>query len=258
MNLLFSKMHGAGNSFIIANNTEIKYPNDKSFIQNICHPHRGIGADGFIFISKSEIADFKMDFYNCDGSKADMCGNGLRCIAKFAKTYLTEKKVILFETGAGILETKIIDETHVQIEIPLIKEIEELSLNEETIYYGNTGVPHAIIVKNDISNFDLKKNGCEIRNDKFFAPEGTNVNFIQILDNGNIKIRTYERGVEGETLACGTGITASGLTLNKFFNIKTPITFITKDDDILNVEIKNDKLFLTGEAIEIGKIELSF
>ncbi len=254
MKLLFSKMHGAGNSFIIANNIDLNYPSDKKFIKNICHPHRGIGADGLIYILKSKKADFKMSFYNCDGSQADMCGNGLRCIAKYARNYLVDKNKISFETDAGILNTEIIDENSVKIDIPILKEIEKAKINDEDVFYGNTGVPHAIIIKDNLENLDIKKIGCEIRNDNFFSPEGTNVNFIQICDDGKIKIRTYERGVEDETLACGTGITACGLTLHKYFDFSSPITFITKDNDILKVNIEDDKVCLTGEAIEIGKI----
>ncbi len=254
MKLLFSKMHGAGNSFVIANNINSNYPCDENFIKNICHPHRGIGGDGLIYILKSKKADFKMNFYNCDGSKADMCGNGLRCIAKYARNYLIDQDNISFETDAGILNTEIMDGNSVKIDIPILKEIEKTKINDTDIYYGNTGVPHAIVIKENLEKLNVKKIGCEIRNDNFFSPEGINVNFIQFCDDGKVKIRTYERGVEDETLACGTGITACGLTLYKYYNFSSPITFITKDQDVLTVDIEDNKVCLTGEAIEIGEI----
>lgn len=256
-------MNGAGNDFILVFEEYKQLNINQEFIKKICHRQYGIGGDGIIFIKKSKEAniDIKWDFFNCDGSRAEMCGNGLRCAAKFANKYIDKKKINI-KTDVGVLKTEILNNNNVKIEIPIIEVPISMNYKDDSILYScNTGVPHITKIMDDISDFDIIKEGCELRNSHLFKTKGTNVNFISITNNSEyIPIRTYERGVEGETLACGTGIAASALILNKFFQYNFPINFMTKANDIISIDIKKDNLsyvFLTGPVEEVfnGYIE---
>lgn len=260
----FSKMHGAGNDFIVADERAKKWPRHATFIQNVCDRQRGIGADGLILLSapSSSQAHIKMSFFNNDGMSAEMCGNGLRCAALFARHHMTSQAEIMFETGAGILRTKVLDKTDVEIEIPLLKNPEKISVDGRDCYFINTGVPHLVVICEDITEIDIECEGCKLRNHPMFQPEGTNVNFITIPNEPSsspCSIRTYERGVEGETAACGTGIAASALALAYSHKLPSPIKFNTSYSDILKVDFcSNDNMValfsdirLIGPAVEV-------
>lgn len=267
----FSKMHGAGNDFIVADNKLKNWPDHADFIQKICDRKRGIGADGLILLSALSVsqAQVKMDFFNKDGFPAEMCGNGLRCAALFAKRHLGQANEITFETAAGLLKTKILDTETVEIEIPVIKTPEKVMAEGQEAYFSNTGVPHLVLFVNNIDNIDVNGQGCALRNHQQFQPAGTNVNFIEwsgSTEGQAIKIRTYERGVEAETAACGTGIAAAALTLASSKNEYWPLEFLTKDNDIIKVDKSRDaalpelggKVLLTGPAVEVfqGKLPI--
>ena len=265
----FSKMHGAGNDFIVADDRDQKWPRDADFIQQICDRRRGIGADGFILLSapSSSQADITMSFFNCDGKSAEMCGNGLRCAALFVYKHILKQSNIRLDTDAGILGAEIIDDKTVKIEIPLKKQPEKIFIQGRKCYTVNTGVPHLILICNDVNKIDIENEGEKYRNHTVFQPEGTNVNFITVshLSDMPISIRTYERGVEGETAACGTGIAAAAVTLSLSHGLKGPIKFVTANSDIITVDFcRNDNMvavfedvLLLGPAVEVYRGNLN-
>ena len=237
----FTKLHGAGNDFIVINETGQKHHKTKQTIFFLCDRKRGIGADGVIFLSTPSIQttdyDVVMEFYNRDGSRADMCGNGLRCTAFFANREMSLPKKLNIKTDAGILATEILDNNRVKIQIPVLSDFEEKVIDGQTLFYGNTGVPHVVISCDNIDDLDINECGSYFRNHPCFQPQGANVNFIQEKKSDNsFIIRTYERGVEAETSACGTGISAAAICLYKIFNKKPPLKFITCEKDILEVD----------------------
>ncbi len=250
-------MHGAGNDFIVADNSSGNWPSDVRFISGICSRNRGVGADGLILLEGK--GPFKMSFFNCDGSAASMCGNGLRCAALFTWKHMKSGRRITFKTGAGTLHAEITGQECARIEIPVAGEFKKAELDGRTLFFGNTGVPHAVVRVKDVKAVDVVKKGRTLRNHAFFAPAGTNVNFISMpdTDEGPFRIRTYERGVEGETSACGTGIAASSVVLMSFFGIRPPVRFLTAESDLLTVDLQDrtnifpiSKVSLEGPAVE--------
>lgn len=263
---VFSKMHGAGNDFIVTDDkcSNIKF--NPEFIKRICDRRRGIGADGLIIISDpvqkgNALSDFRMIYYNCDGGLAEMCGNGLRCAAYYTGKYLEpSSRRIVFKTDAGILETHLLEDKNIQIEIPLISNPERIELENQEYFKVNTGVPHLVMIVEDVYLVDVEKTGMYLRNHERFYPEGVNVNFVSISgDSRPVKIRTYERGVEGETSACGTGITASALVLAEFYKYTSPVIFHTRDNDTIAIDFcynenivgAYSKILLTGPVEEV-------
>ncbi len=260
----FTKLHGAGNDFIIINASQQTAQISGDEICHLCDRRLGIGADGIIFLKYSETDSYNivMEFYNSDGSRADMCGNGLRCAALYAYKTMGLPKNQKIKTDAGILETEILENNRVKIQIPIKGEFKKAVIDKNELFCGNTGVPHAVLEVNNIKEVNINQTGKFIRNHQIFKPHGTNVNFIQKKDskNNTFHIRTYERGVEAETLACGTGISAAAFSLYKFNKIKPPIKFITKEEYILEVDFDTNApvkiVYLTGPAEEIffGKV----
>lgn len=239
----FTKTVASGNDFIIIDNRKSIFPTrDKKFIQKLCTLHTGIGADGILLLEKSKRANFKMRIFNPDGTEPDMCGNGARCIGFYAWKQKLIPKRFTIETLAGIIKAEICLKDNVKIYLGKPKNI---SLNKK-IYTINTGVPHAIIYVPDIDKADVVKIGRKIRWDKAYQPEGTNVDFVQILGKNRISVRTYERGIEGETLACGTGVTASAIISGLLHGLKSPVYVQTKGGDTLIVDTK--EVSLTGPA----------
>jgi diaminopimelate epimerase len=262
----FVKLHGAGNNFIIVDDTGKNHDKKQDAITSLCDRKRGIGADGIIFLSlpRTHTNDYDviMEFYNNDGSRAEMCGNGLRCAAFYANKLMNLSQTLNIKTDAGILKTEILSEGSVKIQIPIVSNFEKLSINKQDIFYGNTGVPHVVICADCIKDIDINKIGKYYRNHTLFAPHGTNVNFIQKSDSDSnlFHIRTYERGVEAETSACGTGISAAAFCLYKFHRMQPPIKFLTKEQDLLEVDFNTEhpikKLSLIGPVARVfsGKI----
>ena len=247
------KIAGSGNDFVVINNLDGKIKNRTKLAIILCRYKYGVGADGAIFLEKSKKADFKMRIFNADGSEAEMCGNGLRCLIRFIyEQKISRKKSFLIETLAGTYETGL-NFPDVYIKMFLINKPEfnrTMKIDEETfpVHSLNTGVPHAVIFVNNVDNVDVKKYGPIIRNHEIFQPAGTNVDWVQIMDAHHGKIRTYERGVEDETLACGTGIVAGvicGAMLGKFIS---PVEIIARSGEKLRVSFKKDftEIFLEG------------
>lgn len=262
----FIKMNGAGNDFIIIDkNHNPDFLLNSEFIQNICDRRYGIGADGVITIKKSNSdiehqniwTDFDMEYFNADGSTGSLCGNGARCAIKFAYDFkLIDSTKTIFSSNGEIYKGEVVDDQFIKFFPKIPKDIKlNLKINayNQVInsHFIDTGSPHIVIFIDEIfkNQNDLNSNfknindvpvveiGREIRYSKMFEPNGTNVNFIQ-TDKDKIYIRTYERGVENETYACGTGSIASALILNFIKKINPPISLITKGKDELIVDFK--------------------
>ncbi|MEO6033986.1 MAG: diaminopimelate epimerase [Verrucomicrobiota bacterium] len=269
MVLDFIKMSGAGNDFIIADNREQKFQFTSAQAVRICDRHRGVGADGLMLLipCASGKADWSWDFFNSDGSRAEMCGNGARCFARYIQKRTGAADKITFETTAGII-TAVFHGELVTINLTTPK---DLRLNETVPLKGgataihslNTGVPHAVVFVDDADKAMVQPTGAEVRYHAHFAPKGTNVNFVQRLGGNSIRVRTYERGVENETLACGTGVTASALIASRTLQLTSPIQVQVLGGDVLEVsfEEKNggfENVRLTGPADFVfeGTIEI--
>ena len=249
MKMKFEKYQGAGNDFIIIDNTDKSITLLPEQIQALCDRHFGIGADGLIELTSSHEADFAMKFYNSDGKTANMCGNGGRCIAKYAFDHNIAGKNMKFVADDGIHEACIIDDMNVRIKMIDVKGIATF----DDGMWTNTGVPHFVKFVDDIDKVDIDSEGRKLADDKRFAPDRTNVNFI---DNKNgFRIRTYERGVEGETLACGTGNVATALCINAKYEKLSPISIKAKGGQLkVFFEKNNDgykNIWLEGPALKV-------
>ncbi|HVV70318.1 MAG TPA: diaminopimelate epimerase, partial [Verrucomicrobiae bacterium] len=229
MVLDFTKMNGAGNDFVLIDNRSQKVTLTRELIQRLCDRHRGIGADGVIMLSKSLSgkADWAWEFYNSDGSMGEMCGNGARCFARFVQRRTGRKGDFTFETQAGVISARFQGErVTVNLTAPENLQLDEklpLSAGKLTVHSVNTGVPHAVLFVLDADKAMVQQLGPEIRRHPRFAPKGTNVNFVQVLGPSRIRVRTFERGVEGETLACGTGVTVSALVASRVHRFTSPV-----------------------------------
>ena len=269
MTLEFTKMNGAGNDFILVDNRAGKVRLSTEQVVRLCDRHRGIGADGLFLLRPSESgrAEWAWDFYNSDGSKADMCGNGARCFGRYIQRLTGVKSQTTFETGAGVI-TAAFDGERVTVNLTEPKDLklnQKIALEEGTVvaHSVNTGVPHAIIFVADADKAMVQELGAEIRYHAHFGPRGTNVNFVQLLGPQSIRVRTYERGVEGETLACGTGVSAAALISSVVHGFASPVKVQVQGGDQLQVGFENangsfSKVRLSGPADFVfdGRIEI--
>lgn len=250
----FEKMSGTGNDFIIIDNREAVIPLDEQaeFARKVCRRMFAVGADGLILIENSDCVDFRWRFYNSDGSIAEMCGNGARCAARFAYVHGIAEKKMRFETVAGIIEAEVTGEHgEVCILMPTPHDYRtDLGLTldgvEREAYFVNTGVPHVVIFL-DSGEVPVKKWGRSVRFHELFEPEGTNVNFVTLLAEQEILARTYERGVENETMACGTGAVASSIFAVLRKGVKSPVRVTTSGGDILTISFDLNE---SGSAVE--------
>ena len=252
----FTKMSGTGNDFIIIDNRSGAVGDDglTEFVQNVCRRKMSVGADGLILIEPSDSADFRWRFYNSDGSLAEMCGNGARCAARFAFLNGIAAENLSFETEAGTItgqvkgggaKVKIPDPADFRLEYLI--ELENGPLKISSI---NTGVPHVVVMGDSVDNVDVCGLGREIRYHKDFAPAGTNVNFICRQNPGQLAIRTYERGVEDETLACGTGSIASALVASRLTDWTSPISLVTRSRELLTIYFRENNGTFTDVHLE--------
>jgi diaminopimelate epimerase len=237
----FSKMQGSGNDFILIDNRKgiLKGQNLSAVATSVCDRHYSVGADGLIVIVPSRKADFKWRFFNADGSEAEMCGNGSRCAARFALLKKIAKKTLAFETLAGIIRAQVKND-RVKVQLTGATGLRmNISVPLDTGlrmgHFINTGVPHLVYLSKDIENEDVDRIGRTTRFHELFKPAGTNVNFIQIQGPRKLRIRTYERGVEGETLACGTGSVAAALIAGAIGAVSSPVEVTTQGKEKLIV-----------------------
>ena len=287
MNIPFSKFSGAGNDFIMIDNRNQRITQTgiqvagyegksqqfdlPSFIIKICRRGLSVGSDGVILIEKSDKADFKMRYFNADGSEADTCGNGARCTARFAYLKGIAQRQTRFETRAGIYAAEITDQDMVKVKMsdpgqPKLNILVPIKSGTLKTHFINTGVPHVVVFISDIiemqkrpvtlDELDVFNLGRELRYHPEFQPAGTNVNFIKCDNKQTLRIRTYERGVENETLACGTGSIASAIIASWLGKMVSPVTvhahsgsiikvyFDATPDAITNVYLEGDARFV--------------
>jgi diaminopimelate epimerase len=256
--LRFTKMNGAGNDFVMIDNRDGSVRLQPDQIVRICDRHRGVGADGILLLEKgSNGADFRMRYYNRDGGEAEMCGNGARCFARFANKTAGAPAKISFQTLAGLIRGELHDEL-VTLQMSEPKDLQiglDLSANgqKENVHFINSGVPHVVVPVSKVEDVDVRKRGEALRRHETFSPAGANVNFIEKIGPKKILVRTYERGVEDETLACGTGVVASALIFAATEKIDGPISVTVRSGSELSVDFKRagDKftnVTLTGPA----------
>jgi diaminopimelate epimerase len=234
-------MQGSGNDFILIDDRRgiLKGRNLKNLATAVCDRHYSVGADGLIVIVTSKKADFKWRFFNADGSEAEMCGNGSRCAARFAYLRKIAKKDMAFETLAGVIRATV-KNGRVKVQLPGASGLRAniavpLDSGLRMGHFINTGVPHLVYLTKDLGNEDVERIGRTTRYHELFKPAGTNVNFVQIQGRNRLRIRTYERGVEGETLACGTGSVAAALVAGALGVVSPPVEVLTSGGERLMV-----------------------
>ena len=253
--LQFCKMSASGNDFIMIDNREKivdrLFPDVRQFVVRACRRRLSVGADGLILIEKSSTVDFSWRFFNADGSAADMCGNGGRCAARFAFLSGIAGKQMAFETPAGVMKAEILESqvrlqlstpTNLKLDYPVVVEQGELFINSI-----NTGVPHVVLLTDNVEHAPVEELGRVLRHHKEFSPHGTNVDFVTVVDTENVKLRTYERGVEGETLACGTGAVAATVILRHKGLTGERVNLMTRGGEILRVTV-GEEVYLEGDA----------
>ena len=262
----FTKMSGTGNDFIVIDHRRPIIPVDEqsAFAAKVCRRMFAAGADGLILIEDSESADFSWRFYNGDGSLAEMCGNGARCAARFAFEKGIAGTSMRFETLAGIIEAEITEGSGVdrhEVSLLMTEPCDlrhdltvELDGADKTLQFMNSGVPHAVLFVEEGEDFPIKSWGRAIRMHELFQPAGTNANFVSVLADNTIRVRTYERGVEDETMACGTGAVASAIFAARAGLAVSPVRVVTSGGDHLTIRFDLDdqghasQVFLEGPA----------
>jgi len=251
--LKFSKFHGAGNDFVMINAIKSDFCLSNDAIKAICDRKIGVGADGLIMILPSDKYDFKMKYYNCDGNESTFCGNGGRCVAAFAVEEGLVPQHIEYEAVDGVHKAIVTKNSDNEFMVTItMRDIESYDIDNERLII-NTGSPHYVTRVENLKNFDVRKHGAEIRNDKSISPNGINVDFMEVIDN-QYHIRTFERGVEDETLACGTGVTASAIAAALWYggdniDIKTTLATLNVRFEKTENSIKN--IFLSGPATHV-------
>lgn len=247
----FVKYHGAGNDFVLIDDRSRSFPfHDRKFIQNLCNRKQGIGADGVILLAEDASADFRMRIFNCDGQEAESCGNGLRCLARFIQDLGFKKNSYGIAIGNRTVEVWF-EEDLVAVDMG---EAEGLRLNIDTevgsVHFVDTGVPHAVQFVSDVEAVDLGVLGPRLRHHFQFQPRGANVNIATRLSDKTLKGRTFERGVEGETLACGTGAVAIAVVAKKIYKMEMPLTILFRGGELI-VNEKEGRLHMIGPAVRV-------
>ncbi|PIU41785.1 MAG: diaminopimelate epimerase [Candidatus Omnitrophica bacterium CG07_land_8_20_14_0_80_42_15] len=266
----FTKLVASGNDFVLVDSRKnkvakwssgqvVKWPD---FAKKVCRQKLGVSADGLLVLEDSNKADVKMRIINPDGSEVTMCGNGSRCVALYCG-----KRIIKIETGAGILRAELKGKNIAKVRMTDPKDLKiNLSITlkgkKYHVHHINTGVPHVIMFVDNIDNFDVKGMGREIRYHKAFRPKGANADFVKFINKRSLYIRTYERGVEDETLACGTGACASAIMASLLKSAISPVSVRTKSGEVLKIYFDKEKksvknVCLEGEAKKVyeGKID---
>jgi len=253
--LQFLKMSASGNDFIVIDNREGSadrlFPDTPEFVKKVCRRRLSVGADGLILIEKSATVDFAWRFYNADGSVAEMCGNGGRCAARFAYVKGIAGQTMAFATLAGTMKAQVNQDGSVKLQLGVPQDLKldyPIWLDNKELFVSSvdTGVPHTILLTEHLERAPVEKLGRPIRRHKMF-PKGTNVDFVEVIDRENVRIRTYERGVEGETYACGTGAVAAGVVLNAKGLVGGTVNVWTQGGDVVKVYVDGD-VYLEGSA----------
>jgi len=270
MTLSFTKMNGAGNDFVMLDNRDLALSLSQAQIEHLCDRHRGIGADGLLAVEPAtEGGDFKMRYYNADGGEAEMCGNGARCFGRFVNRLHGDKlQQVKFETLAGMISAEFEgDQVRINMSAPHSLKLDQnlpVVGTDLTVHSVNTGVPHAVVIVENLEDVPVQEWGSGLRYHEAFKPKGTNANFAKVVAPGSISIRTYERGVEGETLACGTGMVACALIHHELTGAPSPVSVLVKGGDTLHVgfeeptrgEYVNVTLFGPADFVFTGSVQL--
>ncbi len=235
----FYKYQGTGNDFVIIDNRNMQFPKQEALVKKMCDRRFGIGADGLILLENETGYDFKMQYYNADGNESTMCGNGGRCITAFARKLGIIEEKALFLAIDGPHHARVSPDNQVELQMSDVKSVEI----GDGYYVLDTGSPHYVIFVEDLDDIDVVENGQAIRYSKRFREEGVNVNFVEKTTEG-ILVATYERGVENETLSCGTGVTAAALAYHLSGKIAQSGT--------VAIQSKGGKLQVRYEAVEDG------
>ena len=240
MQLTFSKYQGAGNDFIIIDDRDKQFPVSAKLINKLCDRHFGIGADGLMLLSNAPEGDFLMRYFNSDGNESTMCGNGGRCIAHFARKLGIIETSTIFMGIDGEHHAELTDKDYVKLKMKDVDEIETIDDN----YFIDTGSPHYVSFVRDVDAIDVSREGKLIRQSVNISKGGTNVNFVQVLEKDTLRIRTFERGVEAETLACGTGAVASSIAYTLYFEVdRTRIRLLAPGGELFVSYQKESDMF---------------
>lgn len=264
--LSFVKMSGSGNDFIMVDNRGGRLDIElRTLAERICRRRISVGADGLILVEPSVVADFRMRIFNADGSEAEMCGNGGRCVARFAEMLGIAGRDMAFETLAGIIRAQV-NGSRIKLQTSQPRDIrlhQSIEADGDTckIHSINTGVPHAVLLCEDLEAIPVRTLGRTIRFHPAFQPAGTNVDFVTVLDGHTLAIRTYERGVEDETLACGTGTIASALVCAGLELVSSPVQVKVRSGEMLTVSFSGNapdyqEVFFEGEVRLVYQGEL--
>ncbi len=267
MSFSFYKIHGTGNDFIMVDNRDSVFPDESvSFIKKICRPHTGISAEGLLLLENSAVADFKMRYFNSDGKESEMCVNGSRCICYLAYLLKIIDKKHSFEAGDGVHYSEIVGKEKVRVEVLFRKENDSrtfpvdfnLPNSISFVQFLNTGVPHLVLACENIDNIRVHDLGSKLRFDPYYAPEGTNVNFVEYISSDSqlvLKVRTFERGVDAETLSCGSGVTAAAISFFPHFKPNSrEVKIITQGGQLLvTLSDELNSIYLEGPVKIIFK-----
>lgn len=266
MEIRFHKMNGAGNDFVVVDNRGLRWRPGAGTIRALCDRKRGVGGDGLILLEPDDSFDFRMRYFNSDGGEARICGNGARCAAVFARDMGLGAREgddvrLRFITGAGPLAAVVrgdrvtvtmMDATAYRAAVSL-----EVEGGREVVYVIDTGVPHAVSIEEDwgrLGDEEIVEKGRRIRFHQSFGPAGVNVDFVKVFEDGRVGIRTYERGVEAETLACGTGVVAAAVVLERLGLVTAPVDLMTHGGEVLRVSFTTTpegaaNVYLEGPAV---------
>ena len=249
MKLHFYKYQGTGNDFVMIDNRLEIFPKNTALIEKLCDRRFGIGGDGLILLENDSDTDFKMVYYNSDGNESSMCGNGGRCIVAFAKKLGVFENETTFIAVDGLHFAKINEDETVSLQM---KNVDDVLIKDDYVFM-NTGSPHHVQMVDDLKNFPVKNAGAEIRYSDLYGNAGSNVNFVEQINNDTFAVRTYERGVEDETLSCGTGVTAVAIAMFATGKTKSKEVNLNVEGGSLKVNFQREKdnftnVFLIGPA----------
>lgn len=257
----FTKASGAGNDFVIMDNRRGDLPADKARLARaVCSRHFGVGGDGLLLLETSDRADFRMEYYNADGSYGGMCGNGARCLARYASVRCVPEQSMKLECLGYIYSATIIGERIILAMKDPVDYRSSLVFNDvhpTDWSFINTGSPHVVGFLESLEGIDVDGVGRKLREDSRFSPEGTNVNFVQVMDANAIGLRTYERGVEAETLACGTGTVAAAIIAHLEKKLESPVRVKVKSGEVLEVAFTSEGKKISGVSLA-GSARLLF